>query len=155
MPFTSDIDRRQCDQSNLQGYFLEVSALCFSPNVSNCRASVPPKWGEHFRLRRAPVFQCAREALLWANKSEMSQLWGKLLYPKPSITFSNHFLFQNPQFSRILLKMYFVQQRNTKDLLRVKVLLFTPFPTIDTAGILIKGRTTSEQGNLLDLLWVI
>lgn len=27
MPFTSDIDRRQCDQSNLQGYFVEVSAL--------------------------------------------------------------------------------------------------------------------------------
>lgn len=33
-----------------------------------------------------------------------------------------------------------------KDLLCGKVLLFTPFPTVDTAGILIRERAMAEQG---------
>lgn len=33
-----------------------------------------------------------------------------------------------------------------KDLLCGKVLLFTPFPTVDRAGILIRERAMAEQG---------
>lgn len=49
--------------------------------------------------------------------------------------------------------MYFVQQRNMKDLLCR--LLFTLVSTVDPEEILTRERAMGEQGNLPDLLWVI